>query len=66
MFMDGYGLVRGFEMLKLSNLDNSLATPNPLPPEDATCSFLCSLGSLKYADINQAIACIVCIENFAS
>ncbi|KAK4477564.1 hypothetical protein RD792_016796 [Penstemon davidsonii] len=31
-FMDGYGPLKGFEIFKLSNPDNSLASPNPLPP----------------------------------
>ncbi|KAK4477556.1 hypothetical protein RD792_016788 [Penstemon davidsonii] len=31
-FMDRYGPVKGFEIFKLSNPDNSLASPNPLPP----------------------------------
>ncbi|KAK4477588.1 hypothetical protein RD792_016824 [Penstemon davidsonii] len=31
-FMDGYGPFKGFEIFKLSNPDNSLASPNPLPP----------------------------------
>ncbi|KAK4477562.1 hypothetical protein RD792_016794 [Penstemon davidsonii] len=30
-FMDGYGPLKGFEIFKLSNPDNSLASPNPLP-----------------------------------
>ncbi|KAK4477552.1 hypothetical protein RD792_016784 [Penstemon davidsonii] len=30
--MDGYGPLKGFEIFKLSNPDNSLASPNPLPP----------------------------------
>ncbi|KAH6791929.1 hypothetical protein C2S52_002406 [Perilla frutescens var. hirtella] len=29
---DGHGVLAGFEIVKLSNLDNSLASPNPLPP----------------------------------
>ncbi|KAK4477555.1 hypothetical protein RD792_016787 [Penstemon davidsonii] len=31
-FMDRYGPFKGFEIFKLSNPDNSLASPNPLPP----------------------------------
>ncbi|KAL3813481.1 hypothetical protein ACJIZ3_014749 [Penstemon smallii] len=31
-FVDGYGPLKGFEIFKLSNPDNSLASPNPLPP----------------------------------
>ncbi|KAL3813490.1 hypothetical protein ACJIZ3_014758 [Penstemon smallii] len=31
-FVDGYGPLKGFEILKLSNPDNSLASPDPLPP----------------------------------
>ncbi|KAL9155534.1 hypothetical protein ABFS82_09G009200 [Erythranthe guttata] len=30
-FMDGHGPVKGFEIMKLSNPDNSLASPNPVP-----------------------------------
>ncbi|KAG8378718.1 hypothetical protein BUALT_Bualt07G0014400 [Buddleja alternifolia] len=30
-FVDGYGPIKGFEIMKLSNLENSLASPNPLP-----------------------------------
>lgn len=30
-FMDGHGLLEGFEIMKLSNSDNSLASPNPFP-----------------------------------
>ncbi|KAK4428131.1 Receptor-like protein kinase FERONIA [Sesamum alatum] len=30
-FMDGHGPLKGFEIMKLSNPDNSLASPNPLP-----------------------------------
>ncbi|KAK6155006.1 hypothetical protein DH2020_009254 [Rehmannia glutinosa] len=30
--IDGHGLLAGFEIFKLSNPDNSLASPNPLPP----------------------------------
>ncbi|KAK4417580.1 Receptor-like protein kinase FERONIA [Sesamum alatum] len=30
--IDGSGLLDGFEVLKLSNPDNSLSSPNPLPP----------------------------------
>ncbi|KAG8378707.1 hypothetical protein BUALT_Bualt07G0013200 [Buddleja alternifolia] len=29
-FNDGYGPLKGFEIMKLSNLENSLASPNPL------------------------------------
>ncbi|KAI3452209.1 hypothetical protein Pfo_008874 [Paulownia fortunei] len=29
--IDGHGLIAGFEIFKLSNPDNSLANPNPLP-----------------------------------
>ncbi|KAK4417577.1 Receptor-like protein kinase FERONIA [Sesamum alatum] len=31
-FMDGHRLLKGFEIFKLSNPDNSLASPNALPP----------------------------------
>ncbi|KAH6791934.1 hypothetical protein C2S52_002411 [Perilla frutescens var. hirtella] len=31
-FMDIHGPLKGFEILKLSNHDSSLAAPNPLPP----------------------------------
>ncbi|KAK4487795.1 hypothetical protein RD792_005518 [Penstemon davidsonii] len=31
-FIDGHGPLKGFEVFKLSNPDNSLASPNPLPP----------------------------------
>ncbi|KAL3813479.1 hypothetical protein ACJIZ3_014747 [Penstemon smallii] len=31
-FIDRYGPFKGFEIFKLSNPDNSLASPNPLPP----------------------------------
>ncbi|KAI3454372.1 hypothetical protein Pfo_011035 [Paulownia fortunei] len=30
-FLDGHGPLKGFEIMKLSNPDNSLASPNPLP-----------------------------------
>ncbi|KAK6154995.1 hypothetical protein DH2020_009243 [Rehmannia glutinosa] len=30
--MDGHALLAGFEIFKLSNTDNSLASPNPVPP----------------------------------
>ncbi|KAL7098342.1 hypothetical protein ACP275_09G011000 [Erythranthe tilingii] len=30
-FMDVHGPIKGFEIIKLSNPDNSLASPNPLP-----------------------------------
>ncbi|KAL1541957.1 non-specific serine/threonine protein kinase [Salvia divinorum] len=30
-FIDGRGILEGFEVLRLSNFDNSLASPNPLP-----------------------------------
>ncbi|KAL7138845.1 hypothetical protein ABFS83_09G009400 [Erythranthe nasuta] len=30
-FLDGHGPVKGFEIMKLSNPDNSLASPNPAP-----------------------------------
>ncbi|EYU22228.1 hypothetical protein MIMGU_mgv1a004136mg [Erythranthe guttata] len=30
-FMDGHGPLKGFEIIKLSNPDDSLASPNPLP-----------------------------------
>ncbi|KAL3624076.1 hypothetical protein CASFOL_032892 [Castilleja foliolosa] len=30
--IEGKGLIAGFEIFKLSNPDNSLASPNPLPP----------------------------------
>ncbi|KAG8384600.1 hypothetical protein BUALT_Bualt04G0134700 [Buddleja alternifolia] len=32
-FFDPHGFLKGFEILKLSNYDNSLASPNPLPPK---------------------------------
>ncbi|KAL0318616.1 UNVERIFIED_CONTAM: Receptor-like protein kinase FERONIA [Sesamum angustifolium] len=31
-FMDGQGPLKGFEIMKLSNPDNSLSSPHPLPP----------------------------------
>ncbi|KAL6498601.1 hypothetical protein OROHE_026542 [Orobanche hederae] len=36
--IDGQGLLDGFEMFKLSNPDNSLASPNPLPLAQASPS----------------------------
>ncbi|KAL8041825.1 hypothetical protein ABFX02_09G009300 [Erythranthe guttata] len=30
-FIDGHGPLKGFEIMKLSNHDNSLASPNPVP-----------------------------------
>ncbi|KAG8387235.1 hypothetical protein BUALT_Bualt02G0000300 [Buddleja alternifolia] len=36
-FIDGYGPLKGFEIMKLSNLENSLASPHPLPsPNDSS------------------------------
>ncbi|KAK6129125.1 hypothetical protein DH2020_037129 [Rehmannia glutinosa] len=36
--IDGHGLLAGFEIFKLSNPDNSLASPNPLPPAQVSSS----------------------------
>ncbi|KAL3624077.1 hypothetical protein CASFOL_032893 [Castilleja foliolosa] len=36
--IDGHGLLSGFEIFKLSNPDNSLASPNPLPPAQGSPS----------------------------
>ncbi|KAG8384595.1 hypothetical protein BUALT_Bualt04G0134200 [Buddleja alternifolia] len=45
--VDGHGLLAGFEILKLSNPDNSLASPNPLPPKwDSPSQTLCNLFSV--------------------
>ncbi|KAG8387811.1 hypothetical protein BUALT_Bualt02G0059900 [Buddleja alternifolia] len=36
-FIDGYGPLKGFEIMKLSNPENSLASPHPLPsPNDSS------------------------------
>lgn len=37
-FVDIHGALKGFEILKLSNHDSSLAAPNPLPPSQTTQS----------------------------
>ncbi|KAL3624074.1 hypothetical protein CASFOL_032890 [Castilleja foliolosa] len=37
-FIDGKGVIAGFEIFKLSNLDNSLASPNLLPPAQGSPS----------------------------
>ncbi|GFP79780.1 putative receptor-like protein kinase at5g39000 [Phtheirospermum japonicum] len=36
--IDGYELLSGFEIFKLSNPDNSLSSPNPLPPAQGSPS----------------------------
>ncbi|KAK6123481.1 hypothetical protein DH2020_042770 [Rehmannia glutinosa] len=36
--IDGHGLLAGFEIFKLSNPDNRLASPNPLPPAQVSSS----------------------------
>ncbi|KAL2241712.1 UNVERIFIED_CONTAM: Receptor-like protein kinase FERONIA [Sesamum indicum] len=38
--IDGRGLLDAFEVFKLSNPDNSLASPNPLPPEQDPPSWI--------------------------
>lgn len=35
IFMDRYDLVRGFEILKLSNPDNNLTSPNPVRSQES-------------------------------
>ncbi|PIN10920.1 Serine/threonine protein kinase [Handroanthus impetiginosus] len=42
--IDGHGLLAGFEIFKLSNPDNSLASPNPFPPSQDSPSLLWVLG----------------------
>ncbi|KAG8384597.1 hypothetical protein BUALT_Bualt04G0134400 [Buddleja alternifolia] len=45
--IDEHGLLAGFEILKLSNPDNSLASPNPFPPKrDSPSHTLRTLPSL--------------------
>ncbi|KAL0377607.1 UNVERIFIED_CONTAM: Receptor-like protein kinase FERONIA [Sesamum radiatum] len=38
--IDGRGLLAGFEVFKLSNPDNNLASPNPLPPQQDSPSWI--------------------------
>ncbi|KAL0343788.1 UNVERIFIED_CONTAM: Receptor-like protein kinase FERONIA [Sesamum angustifolium] len=38
--IDGRGLLAGIEVFKLSNPDNSLASPNPLPPQQDSPSWI--------------------------
>ncbi|KAK4417581.1 Receptor-like protein kinase FERONIA [Sesamum alatum] len=38
--IDGSVLIAGFEVFKLSNPDNNLASPNPLPPEQDSPSWI--------------------------
>ncbi|XP_057804147.1 receptor like protein kinase S.2-like isoform X2 [Salvia miltiorrhiza] len=39
-FIDGHGLLEGFEVLRLSNFDNSLASPNPLPSSSSSPNWI--------------------------
>ncbi|XP_057769758.1 probable receptor-like protein kinase At5g38990 [Salvia miltiorrhiza] len=59
---DGLGVLAGFEIVKLSNADDSLASPNPLPPpqnlQSHTLRNLLSLLGYKHAGATVAIAVI--------
>ncbi|XP_051144853.1 putative receptor-like protein kinase At5g39000 isoform X2 [Andrographis paniculata] len=64
--IDGNGLLAGFEVFKLSNLHNSLASPNPLPrdlsePLQTIQTLLLVLGR-RYVIVNVLII-ILCVVN---
>ncbi|KAK6129151.1 hypothetical protein DH2020_037083 [Rehmannia glutinosa] len=64
--IDGHGLLAGFEIFKLSNPDNSLASPNPLPPAQVspskTTQNLPSVLGHRNAIVAVAIT-IICLVN---
>ncbi|KAH6791932.1 hypothetical protein C2S52_002409 [Perilla frutescens var. hirtella] len=59
---DGQGVLAGFEIVKLSNPDDSLASPNPLPPPQDSQShifqYLVSVLGYQNASATVAIAVI--------
>ncbi|XP_073118675.1 putative receptor-like protein kinase At5g39000 isoform X2 [Henckelia pumila] len=61
--VDGYGPFTGFEMLKLSNHDNSLASPNPSPlaldSPSSTVQILSRVLGKKYAVVTFLMSIIV-------
>ncbi|KAI3446349.1 hypothetical protein Pfo_003014 [Paulownia fortunei] len=57
-FVDGHSPLEGFEIFKLSNHDNSLASPNPLPPPRDS-SFETNQILLRVLGRTNAIATVV-------
>ncbi|KAG8384593.1 hypothetical protein BUALT_Bualt04G0134000 [Buddleja alternifolia] len=63
--VDGHGLLAEFEILKLSNPDNSLASPNPLPPKQDSPShtFQTLLSSWSQNSIATVVITIIALVN---
>ncbi|KAL7157783.1 hypothetical protein ABFS83_02G100100 [Erythranthe nasuta] len=67
-FVDGHSPLEGFDIFKLSNNDNSLASPNPLPPptRDSSSSrairFLLSVLGRRNA-VATAVIAVICLLN---
>ncbi|KAL7120134.1 hypothetical protein ACP275_02G104900 [Erythranthe tilingii] len=65
-FVDGHSPLEGFDIFKLSNNDNSLASPNPLPPptRDSSSSrairFLLSVLGRRNA-VATAVIAVICL-----
>ncbi|KAG8384591.1 hypothetical protein BUALT_Bualt04G0133800 [Buddleja alternifolia] len=57
-FMDGKEFVKGFEIFKVSNPDNSLASPNPLPRAIDSPSWIIrkSIALLNYRNVIVTVA----------
>ncbi|KAG8374333.1 hypothetical protein BUALT_Bualt11G0120800 [Buddleja alternifolia] len=57
--MDGYGPLKGFEIMKLSNLENSLAGPNPLPSEQDSSHGSMIQNLLRVLGHRNAVATVI-------
>ncbi|KAK6123584.1 hypothetical protein DH2020_042673 [Rehmannia glutinosa] len=62
-FMDGHGPLKGFEVMKLSNPDNSLASPNPSP--STRDSSYCTIQNLQQALGHRNVTSTVAITLLA-